>query len=45
MFQSVGVRWDFADKVALKADYSKFDSDVATTADADLVSAALVFTF
>lgn len=45
VFQSVGVRWDFADKVALKADYSKFDSDVATTADADLVSAALVFTF
>lgn len=45
VFQSVGVRWDFADKVALKADYSTFDSDMPAVADADLVSAALVFTF
>jgi hypothetical protein len=44
-YTSVGLRWDFASNVAFKADYTKFDSDVAGTADADLVSAGVVFTF
>lgn len=44
-FASVGVRWDFAANVAFKADYTKFESDLATTRDADLVSAGVVFTF
>lgn len=44
-YASVGVRWDFAENVAFKADYTKFESDVATTRDAELVSAGVVFTF
>lgn len=44
-FTSLGVRWDFAANVAFKADYTKFESDLATTRDADLVSAGVVFTF
>lgn len=44
-YTSVGVRWDFATNVAFKADYTKFESDLATTPDADLVSAGVVFTF
>lgn len=44
-FKSIGVRWDFATNVAFKADFTKFESDLATTRDADLVSAGVVFTF
>ncbi|GHA75541.1 porin [Cognatilysobacter bugurensis] len=44
-FKSVGVRWDFAANVSLKADYTRVESDVMGAAEGDLVSAGLVFTF
>ncbi|MDQ3205236.1 MAG: porin [Pseudomonadota bacterium] len=44
-FDSVGVRWDFDSNVALKADYTRFNSELASTPDADLVSVGLVYTF
>jgi hypothetical protein len=44
-YKSVGVRWDFASNVALKADYTKVDSGIARYPGAELVSAGLVFTF
>lgn len=44
-FKSVGVRWDFDTNVALKADYTTVDSEIAGNQNADLVSAGLVFTF
>jgi hypothetical protein len=45
VFRSVGVRWDFATNVALKADFTRYDSDVAGVADTSLLSAGFVFTF
>jgi len=44
-FASVGVRWDVSEKVALKADWTRYRSDLANTADGDLVSAGVAFTF
>ena len=44
-FKSVGVRWDVTDKVALKADWTRYRSDVVGTADGDLLSAGVSFTF
>ncbi|HEY4555374.1 MAG TPA: hypothetical protein VIG68_02900 [Lysobacter sp.] len=44
-FRSVGVRWDVTAKVALKADWTRYRSDVPGTVDGDLVSAGVSFTF
>lgn len=44
-FASLGVRWDFAPNVALKADWTRYDSKLARDGDADMVSTGLVFTF
>lgn len=44
-YRSLGVRWDFAPNVALKADYTKLDSGLAGNPGADVASAGLVFTF
>lgn len=44
-FASAGLRWDFAANVAAKFDYTRFRSEMPERADADLVSAGLVFTF
>lgn len=44
-FLSLGVRWDFASNVAFKADWSRYESDIAGTPDSDLLSAGVVFTF
>ena len=44
-FKSVGVRWDVTDKVALKADWTRYRSAVVGTADGDLLSAGVSFTF
>lgn len=45
-FKSIGVRWDFADNVAFKADYSRYEDRLtAEKVDGDVVSAAIAFTF
>lgn len=44
-YTGLGLRWDFARNVALKADYTRYSSDIATRRDANLVSAGVVFTF
>lgn len=44
-YTSLGVRWDFAANVAFKADWTRYDSDIASHGDADLVSTGVVFTF
>ena len=44
-YASAGVRYDVNANVALKVDYTRYKSDVAAGADADLVAAGVVFTF
>lgn len=44
-YTGVGVRWDFDSNVAFKADFTRFESELASIPDADLVSVGLVFTF
>lgn len=44
-YTGIGLRWDFARNVAVKADYTRYRSDIATRQDANLVSAGVVFTF
>ena len=44
-FTTVGVRWDMTPKAALKADWTRYRSDVPGTVDGDLVSAGVAFTF
>lgn len=44
-YTGLGLRWDFARNVAFKADYTRYNTDIATRRDARLVSAGVVFTF
>ncbi|KAF1698982.1 hypothetical protein CSC62_03325 [Pseudoxanthomonas jiangsuensis] len=44
-YASAGVRYDVNANVAVKVDYTRYKSDVAAGADADLVAAGVVFTF
>lgn len=44
-YNSVGVRWDVTNKVALKADYTKVKSNIPGAYADDLASAGVVFTF
>lgn len=44
-YTGIGLRWDFARNVAVKADYTRYSSDIASRRDANLVSAGVVFTF
>ncbi|HAI60084.1 MAG TPA: hypothetical protein DCM32_09440, partial [Xanthomonadaceae bacterium] len=44
-FVSFGLRWDIANNIAVKGDYSMFTTNTPGSEDADLLSAALVFTF
>lgn len=44
-FASVGVRWDLNERFALKADWTRYRSDIPGVADGDLLSAGVAFTF
>lgn len=44
-YTGIGVRWDLTDKLALKADWTRYRSDIPTTLDGDLVSAGVAFSF
>jgi hypothetical protein len=44
-YAGLGLRWDFARNVALKADYVRYRSDIATRQDSNLIGAGVVFTF
>lgn len=44
-YAGLGLRWDFSSKVALKADYTRYRSDISSRTDANLLTAGIVFTF
>ncbi|WP_372013065.1 porin [Pseudoxanthomonas sp. 10H] len=44
-YASVGVRYDVNANIALKADYTRYDSTILAGAEADLVAAGVVFTY
>lgn len=44
-FAAVGVRYDVNPNIALKFDYTHYESTVAAGSDADLVTAGVVFTY
>lgn len=44
-FAGVGVRYDLSDRFALKADWTRYRSDIAGVSDGDLLSAGVAFTF
>lgn len=44
-YTGIGMRWDFASNVALKADYTRYRSDISSRSDANLLTAGVVFTF
>lgn len=44
-YASFGLRWDVASNVALKADYTRYNSDIAGQADGDALVFGAVFSF
>jgi hypothetical protein len=44
-YWSYGLRWDVANNVALKADYTRYTNDTPASQDADSLAVGVVFTF